>query len=112
MSKPVFRAGFGYPVTGPFAGRRPRLGGWGRYSRGVSSLNASSTGVKSGEYGGKNTIGLHLPRRLKKRLPARVLQPLVVPEAANVCWSLDFTSDVLTDGRRFRTLKVLDDYNR
>ncbi|WP_046247514.1 integrase core domain-containing protein, partial [Hymenobacter terrenus] len=28
------------------------------------------------------------------------------------CWSLDFTSDVLTDGRRFRTLNVLDDYNR
>ena len=57
-------------------------------------------------------MGLHLPRRLKKRLPARVKQPLVVPDAANGCWSLDFTSDVLTDGRRFRTLNVLDDYNR
>ena len=57
-------------------------------------------------------MGLHLPRRLKKRLLARVKQPLVVPEAANGCWSLDFTSDVLTDGRRFRTLNVLDDYNR
>ncbi|WP_156176510.1 IS3 family transposase, partial [Hymenobacter terrenus] len=41
-------------------------------------------------------MGLHLPRRLKKRLPARVKQPLAVPEAANGCWSLDFTSDVLT----------------
>jgi putative transposase len=29
-----------------------------------------------------------------------------------VCWSLDFISDVLTDGRRFWTLNVLDDYNR
>ena len=57
-------------------------------------------------------MGLHLPRRLKKRRPARVKPPLVVPEAANGCWSLDFTSDVLTDGRRFRTLNVLDDYNR
>ena len=45
-------------------------------------------------------------------MPARVKQPLAVPEAANVCWSLDFTSDVLPDGRRFRTLNVLDDYNR
>jgi len=45
-------------------------------------------------------------------VPARVRQPLVVPVAANVCWSLGFTSDVLTDGRRFRTLNVLDDYNR
>ena len=35
-----------------------------------------------------------------------------MPEAANRCWSLDFTSDVLTDGRRFRTLNVLDGYNR
>ena len=56
-------------------------------------------------------LALNLPRRLKKRLPARVKQPLVVPVAANVCWSLDFTSDVLTNGRRFRTLDVLDDYN-
>jgi putative transposase len=45
-------------------------------------------------------------------VPARVKQPLAVTAAANGCWSLDFTSDVLTDGRRFRTLNVLDDYNR
>ncbi|RSK47194.1 IS3 family transposase [Hymenobacter rigui] len=57
-------------------------------------------------------LALNLPRRLKKRVPARVKQPLAVPAAANGCWSLDFTSDVLTDGRRFRTLNVLDDYNR
>lgn len=57
-------------------------------------------------------MALNLPRRRKKRLSARVKQPLVVPTSANVCWSLDFTSDVLTDGRRFRTLNVLDDYNR
>ncbi len=57
-------------------------------------------------------LALNLPRRLKKRVPARVKQPLVVPMAANICWSLDFTSDVLTDGRRFRTLNVLDDFNR
>lgn len=57
-------------------------------------------------------LALNLPRRLKKRVPARVKQPLAVPTTANVCWSLDFTSDVLTDDRRFRTLNVLDDYNR
>jgi putative transposase len=51
-------------------------------------------------------LALNLPRRLKKRVP------VAVPTAANVCWSLDFTSDVLTDDRRFRTLNVLDDYNR
>lgn len=57
-------------------------------------------------------LALNLPRRVKKRVPARVKQPLTVPIAASVCWSLDCTSDVLTDGRRFRTLNVLDDYNR
>jgi len=57
-------------------------------------------------------LALNLPRRVKKRVPARVKQPLTVPATANGCWSLDFTSDVLTDGRRFRTLNVLDDYNR
>ena len=43
---------------------------------------------------------------------ARGKQPFGVPVAANVCWSLDFTSDVLTAGRRFRTLNVLDEVNR
>jgi putative transposase len=57
-------------------------------------------------------LALNLPRRLTKRVPARVKQPLAVPGAANVCWSLDFTSDVLTDGHWFRALNVLDDYNR
>lgn len=57
-------------------------------------------------------LALNLPRHLQKRVPARVKQPLTVPEATNGGWSLDFTSDVLTDGRRFRTLNVLDDYNR
>lgn len=31
----------------------------------------------------------------------RVKQPLAVPVAATVGYSLDFTSDVRTDGRRF-----------
>jgi putative transposase len=41
-----------------------------------------------------------------------VKQPLAVPTTANAGWSLDFTSDVLTDGRRFWTLNGLDDDNR
>ena len=48
----------------------------------------------------------------KQRVPARVQQPLVVPTQPNVCWSLDFMSDALTDGRRFRTLNVVEDWNR
>ena len=56
--------------------------------------------------------GLTLPRKLKKRLPDAVRQPLPKAVACNGCWSLDFTSDTLTDGRKFRTLNVIDDYNR
>jgi putative transposase len=30
----------------------------------------------------------------------------------NKSWSMDFMSDSLVDGRRFRLLNVMDDYNR
>ena len=34
------------------------------------------------------------------------------PKQPNYFWSMDFMSDSLTCGRRFRTLNVLDDFNR
>jgi putative transposase len=34
--------------------------------------------------------------------------PMLVPMAPNDRWSLDFVSDQLTDGRRFRILTVAD----
>jgi len=37
---------------------------------------------------------------------------LVQPEAANQSWSLDFMSDSLSSGRAFRTLNIIDDFNR
>jgi putative transposase len=57
-------------------------------------------------------MALHLKRKPKKRLPARAAQTLVVPEQRNQTWSLDFMSDALSTGRRFRTLNVIDDFNR
>jgi len=57
-------------------------------------------------------MALHLQRKPKKRLPAQVAQPLVVPGQANQTWSLDFMSDSLSNGRTFRTLNVIDDFNR
>jgi len=57
-------------------------------------------------------MALHLKRKPKKRLPARAAQTLVVPAQANQTWSLDFMSDSLSNGRAFRTLNVIDDYNR
>ncbi len=57
-------------------------------------------------------MGLNLPRRRKRRLPERPRQALVVPDAVNLTWSLDFMSDALYGGRRFRTLNILDDAAR
>jgi putative transposase len=37
---------------------------------------------------------------------------MMVPMAPNDRWSLDFVSDQLTDGRRFRILTVVDDCTR
>ena len=34
------------------------------------------------------------------------------PDTVNRRWSLDFVSDALTDGRRFRGLTVMDNYSR
>lgn len=47
-------------------------------------------------------------RRLKRDRP----DALVVPDAPNVTWSMDFMADRLGDGRAFRLLNVLDDFNR
>ena len=38
--------------------------------------------------------------------------PLPLPQRPNQRWSLDFASDTLTDGRRFRILVVVDDFTR
>jgi putative transposase len=52
---------------------------------------------------------LNLPRRTKKRLPQRLRQPLTVAAAVNAVRALDFMSDSLWSGRRFRVLNVLDE---
>ncbi len=57
-------------------------------------------------------MALHLKRKPKKRLPAREALTLGVPEQRNQTWSLDFMSDALSNGRTFRTLNVIDDFNR
>jgi hypothetical protein len=47
-------------------------------------------------------LKLNLKRRGKRRLPARVKAPLVIPAKPNEIWSADFMSDALWSGRRFR----------
>jgi len=57
-------------------------------------------------------LKLNIRRRTKRRIPQRIKQPLVVPRGLNKGWSMDFMTDSLVDGRRFRLLNIMDDYNR
>lgn len=57
-------------------------------------------------------LKLNIRRRYRKRLPARVKLALFKPESINQVWSIDFMNDSLWDGRRFRLLNIIDDFNR
>lgn len=57
-------------------------------------------------------LGYNKTKRSRKRIPARVKQPLLVPSEPNQTWSMDFMADRLMNGRRFRVLNIIDDYNR
>jgi putative transposase len=54
---------------------------------------------------------LMVRKRARKRLVRRAEKPWP-PTRPNVRWSMDFTSDQLADGRRFRTWNIVDDFTR
>ncbi len=96
-------------VLNEIVARRPRWGFWKCYDR--MRLDGHPWNHKR-VHRVYCALQLNLPRRTKRRVPARDPLPLDAPEALNVVWSLDFMHDALYDGRRFRTLNVLDDGNR
>lgn len=55
---------------------------------------------------------LNLRRKHKKRIPARMMEPLLWPVKPNLTWSMDFMHDTLSNGVNFRTLNIIDDFNR
>lgn len=57
-------------------------------------------------------LELNLRIKPKKRVKREKPAPLAVPDRPNDTWSMDFMADSLSDGRSFRTLNVLDDFNR
>lgn len=57
-------------------------------------------------------LGLRIKRKTRKRLPARIKEKLEVPASFTRTWSIDFMSDALSNGRKFRSFNVIDDFNR
>ncbi len=88
--------------------KHPSIGFWNSYYR----LRRGCSWNHKRVYRVYTEMGLNIRRRARKRLPARVKQALFQPDAYNQVWSMDFMSDSLWDGRSYRLLNILDDYNR
>jgi putative transposase len=56
--------------------------------------------------------GLAVRRRKRKRIAPAERRPLPKPTAPNISWSMDFITDGLADGRKFRCLAIVDDFTR
>jgi len=91
------------------ADQHPRYGFWKMY---YTLRNRGHHWNHKKVYRVYKLLKLNLKRKYKRRLPKREKEPLEVPKRLNEAWSMDFMSDQLTHGRRFRTLNIMDDYNR
>tara|TARA_R110002012_G_scaffold137042_3_gene291529 strand:+ start:61448 stop:62248 length:801 start_codon:yes stop_codon:yes gene_type:complete len=56
--------------------------------------------------------GLTVRKRGGRKRALGTRAPMAIPQGPNQRWSLDFVSDSLSDGRRFRILCVIDDFSR
>jgi putative transposase len=57
--------------------------------------------------------GLQLRNKSPKRkVSAKLRDDRVIATAANECWSMDFLSDQLFDGRKIRVLTIVDNFTR
>jgi len=55
---------------------------------------------------------LMVRRRRGRKRALGTRMPMALPSSINQRWSLDFVSDALSDGRRFRILCIVDDFSR
>src|SRR5690606_34616944 len=56
--------------------------------------------------------GLAKRKKKRNRIPERVRNPLAKAEKPNEIWAMDFMSDSCSNGRKIRTLNILDIYAR
>lgn len=56
--------------------------------------------------------GTKHPQKSQKATSCKGKQALFQPQQPNQVWSMDFMSDSLWDGRSYRLLNIIDDYNR
>jgi putative transposase len=56
-------------------------------------------------------LGLQVRTKRRKKLN-RPRIPMGVPDSVNQRWSVDFVSDQLANGRRFRVCNIIDDFSR
>jgi putative transposase len=56
--------------------------------------------------------GLTVRRRRGRKRATGTRAPSAIPQGPNQRWSLDFATDVLSWGRRFRVLAIVDDFTR
>jgi len=56
--------------------------------------------------------GLNLRYRQKRKRVSQARLPKVDVTGVNQCWAMDFMSDALFNGRRFRTFTMMDIYSR
>lgn len=55
---------------------------------------------------------LQVRRRSGRKRALGTRAPMVIPQGPNQRWSMDFVSDQLSDGRRFRIMTLVDDFSR
>ena len=91
------------------AAERPRFG----YRRLHALLVRSNWKVnKKRVYRVYRAQGLAVRRKKRKRVAQADRRPRQVPEMPNEQWSMDFMSDSLSSGRKFRILNIVDDATR
>jgi len=90
-------------------GAHPSIGFWKSYKR---LRRANNIWNHKRVYRVYTSMKLNIRRKARKRLPARIKQALFQPTEINQVWSMDFMSDSLWDGKRYRLLNIIDDYNR